>query len=130
MTLIVNKYEIENVLKLPALKRYHYFIKRVADTGKVWGLYQDGWALVGDEKDGKFLPIWPSKEYAELCADGEWSAYKSKFISLNYFLRTYIHDLKKEDIFPVIFYNSNDLGIVVKNESLIQDLVTELKKVE
>ena len=130
MALLINKNEIESVIKLPALKRYQYFIKRVADTGKVWGLYQEGWALAGEDGNHKLLPLWPAKEYATLCAQDEWKDYKPQFVNLNIFLSQYIDDLEKENIFPTIFYTPNDLGLIVKNECLVLDLARELKKVE
>ncbi len=35
---------MEAVLALPREERYAHFVKRVADTEQVWGLYNNGWA--------------------------------------------------------------------------------------
>jgi hypothetical protein len=36
--------QIEAVVALPGSERYSHFIKQVADSREVWGLFKDGWA--------------------------------------------------------------------------------------
>lgn len=50
MTLRINSKQISSILQETGAKRYKYFMRVVADQGKVWGLYDDGWALASDHK--------------------------------------------------------------------------------
>ena len=36
---------MQSVLRLPAARRYSYFLQRVVESGEVWGLDGEGWAL-------------------------------------------------------------------------------------
>jgi hypothetical protein len=72
----LNPRGIEAVLALPGPKRYAHFIKVAADQDKVWGLFSDGWALAGTEDGKEVFPLWPAREYAELCASGLWADYE------------------------------------------------------
>jgi hypothetical protein len=50
MTWNVNDQEFASVIKLPAPKRYAYFLKKVSDWGQLWGLANvDGWAVANDD---------------------------------------------------------------------------------
>ena len=64
--MLLNNKEIEVVSKLPALKRYEYFIKKVADFEEVWGLFDVGWAISEDDNGNSLMPFWSKKEFANL----------------------------------------------------------------
>lgn len=68
----VNPKQMEAVLALPGIKRFEHFIKVIADWQEVWGLYQDGWALAAADDGTTVFPLWPAKEYAQVCAENEW----------------------------------------------------------
>ena len=121
-----NKQEIESVLKLSARERYWYCIKKVADSGCIWGLYQDGWALAGSENGKVFLPLWPMPEFAVLCAEGQWIDYKARSLDIYEFLDSYISELEDNDILPAIFYTVEDYGVPVSYDELRRDLNQEL----
>lgn len=73
----INDKKLQSVIALPAPKRYDHFIKVVADQEKIWGLYKDGWALAEtDDDNSSVFPMWPAKEYAVLCAVGDWAGYE------------------------------------------------------
>jgi len=58
------KKKIENILRMSEDERYNYFIRKVADFEELWGLNDDGWALLGDNDDNRIFPVWPEKEFA------------------------------------------------------------------
>jgi len=74
--------QLAAVVTLPGPERYEYFIKRVADAREVWGLYQDGWALAKTDDGTLVFPMWPSSDYASLCAEYEWDGYDAQAFSL------------------------------------------------
>jgi hypothetical protein len=72
--------ETNAVIKLPGTTRYTYFIKRVADQNQVWGLWKEGWAMGRTDEEMPTMPIWPAREYAELCKFGDWSDFQPRSI--------------------------------------------------
>ena len=119
--------EIEGVLTCDIRKKYEYFIKKVADFEEVWSLRdEDGWATLGTE-DKVFFPIWPKKEYSELCTSDEWKNYHSESIELNEFIEEWIQNLKRDGIRITIMWN-NGAGIDVDWEDLLNDIKLELEK--
>jgi hypothetical protein len=127
---MINKKEMDSVVILDANKRYQYFIKKVADSGLIWALYKDGWALAGDHDGQELLPFWPAKEYADLCAKGIWEGYEAEALDVHDFLDEYLDELKADNIFPTIFYTAKDKGIVPELEKLKKDLRCELSRIE
>jgi hypothetical protein len=74
----------------------------VCDSKKVWGLYHDGWATLGDET-AKYLPFWPHKIFAARFKNASWEAYIPKEIALDEFLERWLPGMKREGFCPAIF---------------------------
>ena len=122
----MNNKEFEAVIKLPASKRYEYFIKKAVDFEELWGLYDDGWAMTADDKGNKMIPFWPKKEFADFCAIDEWKVYVPESIDLYEFIDNWLPDMKADKIKPSIFWNNED-SVVLEAEKLINDLECELE---
>ena len=122
--------EIEAVLKLPGPKRYSHFVKVVADWEEAWGLYDDGWAMAGGEEGVLVFPIWPAREYAELCATGVWENYTPESIPLKDLLEELLPKLKEDGVLPGVFYTPSDKGVLPLADQLLEDLRTECEKYE
>ncbi len=118
--------EFENVRRLSARERYRYFIKKVADSQVVWGLWSDGWALMGDD-DGEAVPVWPHPRFAEAFATADWKQYQPREISLDELLSKWIPGMKadrrKFAVFP-----ANEATTTASPEQLGRDLEQELAK--
>lgn len=125
----ISQKQIESVLKLDANGKYNHFIKRVTNTMEVFALYQDGWALASDGEHPVF-PVFPAKEYAELCANGEWAGYEVIMIPLDEFMNELLPKLKKANTLIGIFYSPNGSSTTPKIEQVIGDLNIELKDYE
>ncbi|NOU64746.1 DUF2750 domain-containing protein [Paenibacillus sp. LMG 31461] len=123
----MNQKEFEAVIKLPANIRYEYFIKKVADSEEVWGLYGDGWAVTEDDKGNLLIPFWPKKIFAEFCIFEEWSHYKAQSITLNEFMNDWLPGISEDHHKPSIFWNRNDSSVVAVNV-LLNDLEQEIEK--
>ncbi len=116
------------VLALQGPARYEHFVKTVADWQEAWGLYDSGWALA-ETDDGKpvFL-LWPTLEYAALCADGQWSEYEPKAITLEDLLTELLPQLESDGTLPGIFYAPSNKGVTLTVQQLRQELAREMKK--
>jgi hypothetical protein len=121
--------KLTNVINLPAPERYSYFIRKVADFEEVWGLYDNGWALL--ENDGnRVIAFWPELEFAELCAVETWKNYTPKKINLEEFLEKWLTGMKKDGTEAAIFYTPQEKGIVVSAQQLFDDLNEEVTQYE
>lgn len=125
--MVLHPKQIEAVLRLPGPERYKHFIKQVADTEKVWGLYKDGWALAATGDGTEVFPVWPAKEYATLCAKDEWLGFEPSEISLNDFMNELLPKLKAGGKLPGVFYTPNDKGVTLEIRQLLADLEKELE---
>jgi len=127
----IRKEELDAVLALPGPKRYSYFIKKVADFEKIWGLWSnEGWALAGNDEGNELFPVWPKKEFAKECIKAHWLNCEPKEIELKYFLDRWIPGMTKDQKKVAVFYTPIDKGVVVTPQRLREDLEAELTKYE
>lgn len=124
----INQKQIDAILALPAPKRYSHFIKKVVGWQKMWGLYDGGWAMAESDDGEPVLPLFPEKEYAELCISGEWSNYKPKEIELSEVFENVIPTLREQNILPGVFYTMEYGSISANVDELESDLKVELSK--
>lgn len=117
-----NAERIQAVLKLPAVRRYAYFLQRVVEAGEAWGLDSDGWALAVDDEGGDVLPLWPGEEFATLCAKRLWEGYAPKSLPLDELLRVVLPQLEAEGLSLGVFFTPQGQGYPVTAAQLRQDL--------
>ena len=119
--------EAKNVLQIDKRKQYEYFIKKVVNFEEVWSLRDDeGWATLG-LGENEFFPVWPKKEFADICIGDEWNQYYSESIDLEEFLDDWIDGLKEDNIRITVMWNSGS-GIDIEWDTLRDDIERELEK--
>ncbi|MGK9204392.1 DUF2750 domain-containing protein [Sinorhizobium meliloti] len=123
----VSPRQMEAVLALPGVKRFEHFIKVIADWQEVWGLYQDGWARAAADDGTAVFPLWPAKEYAQLCALNEWKGFEPRAISLIDFTEVLLPKLKLEDVLPGVFFTPTSKGVTPPVDELVAALEAELQ---
>lgn len=123
----INQKQIDAVTALIGPKRYEHFVKVIADSQEVWGLYKDGWALAATDDNQKVFPVWPAKEYAELCAKKEWIGYEAESFSLDEFMNELLPNLKSDGVLIGIFYTPLKGGVTPTIEQLLNDIERELE---
>jgi len=117
------------VFALPPLERYRHFIKAVVEGRKMWGLYGDGWAMSETPDGHQVLPLWPGREFAELCVADEWSDYQPREIDLEAALGMMIPTLRREGVLPGVFFSNEHGAIIATLDELERDLRAELGRV-
>lgn len=122
----INPAQIKTVLALPGPRRYEHFVKVICDWQKVWSLFKDGWALAATDDGRSVFPLWPAKEYAELCAIDEWAGYESRSFSLDDLLDDLLPKLKQDNMLPGVFYTPGDKGMTPEIDALTSDIKIEL----
>lgn len=123
----VNPKQIESMLALPGIKRFEHFVKVVADWQEVWGLYQDGWALAAADEGTAVFPLWPAKEYAQICAVNEWADYEPRSIDLTEFMEVLLPKLKQDGTLPGVFFTPTGKGITPSVDDLKLAIEAELQ---
>ena len=121
----MNQHKTENLLKLPAEERVAYFVRKVVDLEKVWGLESEGWATAETSDGQVVIPFWPEKELAELCAVSEWKGYVPSEIALSIFTQKWLSGMEVDRILPAIFPTPNDKGVIVEPRQLKEMLASE-----
>ncbi|MEN3278685.1 MAG: hypothetical protein V7631_4475 [Massilia sp.] len=115
---------------MPKELRYEHFIRRVADTGQVWGLVRDGWAI-GKTDDGALVfPMWPSSELAQQCAVLEWEGYGPQPFALQDLFDELLAQLESDGILPGITYTPGEYGLTPSHAQLRADLRARLRQIE
>jgi hypothetical protein len=122
--------QIESVLRLSGPERYAHFVKQVSDHEEAWGLFDDGWALAETDDGRGVLPLWPAIEYAELCATGDWAAYRPKVITIQTLLEEVLPLLEERNLLPGIFPTPQSRGVTPAVSLLREDLQRELARYE
>lgn len=117
--------EIEAVLLLGGPERFLHFVKRVVDEERAWGLFHKGWAKIANSADEPAFPLWPAREYAELCANGLWQEYEPSKIALETLLSELIPMLTKRGLPVAIFPTPSRHSVVITAEQLGNALETE-----
>ncbi len=123
----LNSKQIAAVVALPGKARYEHFVKVIADRQEVWGLYENGWALAGTDDGTTVFPLWPAREYAQLCAEGQWVGYEPRAISLNELMDELLQKLKKDGLLPGVFYTPSNRGVTPTIDELKSAVEAELE---
>jgi len=127
----LNPSRIKAVSSLPGPQRYSHFIKVAADQNKIWGLFNEGWALAGtDDTNESVFPLWPAAEYAQLCALGEWKDFSPREIDLGTFFEILMPKLRESNTNVAIFPTPEEKGGIPELEQVEADLRTELSRIE
>ncbi|SRR6266404_6078337 len=126
----IGEKKLAAVVALPGADRYSHFVKVVADQNQVWGLYDDGWALMGTDDGAEVFPVWPAKEYAALCRIGEWQQYVPRAIPMDSFLGESLPFLKKSGTLLGVFPTPNDKAVTPSLDQVERDIRAELSRIE
>lgn len=127
----VTEKEVESVSSLEPFKRYQYFIKRVADSEKLYSLQnkEGNWAI--SELEGQSLfPFWSAKEFAENCTMDGWEGYSVKEVPMDDFEEELISLIEYNDYLLNIFPVAEKTGFVVNLDEFVRDLTEEMGKYE
>jgi hypothetical protein len=122
----VHPKQLAAVISLTGEERYEHFVKVVVDWQQAWGLYQNGWALATADDGTVVFPLWPAKEYAELCAEKEWSRYQPRPIVLEDLVSELLPKLEKDGMLPGVFFTPKSKGTTPAVRQLLTDLRIEL----
>ena len=114
--------QIQETVLLPGPQRYAYFVRRVVETGTVWGLYRKGWALAKKDDGTLVFPLWPDREFATICADYEWTGYAPQSFALDELVGELLPRLRHDGIATGVFYTPGARDVMPSAGLLLRDL--------
>nr|WP_320037125.1 DUF2750 domain-containing protein [uncultured Bacteroides sp.] len=125
---ITNK-EIEAVSQLEAFQRYEYFIKRVADSEKMYTLVdENGTFAIADVENSAVLSVWSASKFAEENVVDEWRSFSVKEITLEEFEEEIIDMIEKNNWLMNVFSIKGKSGFIVDINEFAKDLSVEMQK--
>jgi hypothetical protein len=109
-------------------QRLHYLLKEIIQHQQVWILTdQDGCVMLNTE-DEDCTPVWPSEEFAQAWATGEWSDCAPKAIGLDTWHSRWTQGLEDDDVAIAVFPGENEEGLVISAQEFDFELKTKAKK--
>lgn len=127
--MITSEKEIIAVCKLGAFERYQYFIKRVADSEKMYCLIDDiGYWAMANVEDRTVISFWSAPEYALMNAINDWDGFLVKEITVEEFEYDFADRIEKNNWLINIFPLKEKSGFVVDINEFARDLSEEMKK--
>ena len=121
--------EVESLIGSDASTRYRYFVHRVADEQRLWGLSDGNDGFVGgrdDESGAPTFAVWPHRCYAEAMQD-TWPDREPEAISIDEWLDDWSEQLSEDGILTAVFPTPDGSAVPVEPERLAADLREELK---
>lgn len=122
MSVKISLEEQEWALNQPNLKRYEYFIQKIVENKEVIALFNDGWAVQGDNHNHFYFPIWPLEIFAEQFATENWSKYKPTKIKLNDFIENHIPQYNEKEIKFSIFPTFSHRSMIIEGALLKKEI--------
>ena len=127
--MVLTDKEINSVIQLKPFDRYMYFLKRVADTERMYTLVNGNNEYALSEVEGNYVfSLWPFREYALLSSVLEWNNYRVKEITLNEFENEVIDFIEQNKYLINVFTVNSKAGFIVNLIEFARDLSDELKK--
>jgi len=124
----MNDKQIDAVLGLSGPERVQHFAKVVTDREEAWGLYGDGWASSATDEGATAFPIWPARDYAQLCGVEEWATYSPRAISLDDLMDRLIPMLREQSADVAVFQTPSGCGVTMTPDEVHAMLASELER--
>ncbi|MBO9674161.1 MAG: DUF2750 domain-containing protein [Sphingobacteriaceae bacterium] len=127
----INENEIKKVSSLEPFKRYNYFLKKIADSEKIYTLGNDEgeWAL-STVKEYSLYPLWSASEFALKCCIDGWSKFRVMEVPLEHFIDVTLVKIVEENLLLNVFPVGNTTGFVVNPKEFLRDIKEELENYE
>ena len=100
------------------------FVRRVIETGQVWGLRSDdGWAnCPSNQNDPDVLLFWSDEAYARRLAENEWASYVPTAIDLASFIDSWLQGMHRDMVLAGVNFNADLAGLEIDPLDLAREL--------
>ncbi|NLD93388.1 MAG: DUF2750 domain-containing protein [Fibrobacter sp.] len=117
--------------------KFENFIKKVSETGIVWGLENDdGFAMSSssefEDEDGEPIELmcfWSEKKLADVCAKDEWKGYKTVQVELGDFLEHWCVGMANDGLVIGVDLDTELTGYEIDPLDLILEISDQLSAI-
>lgn len=120
----ISKEEFQALEKCNSETRYTYTVKRIIDAEVLWTIVdEEDHLVIQTDGNKKLLPVWSSKEYAQVfCVKGE-NNYKYSAITSETFEDSVMEDIRQNDILINVFPTKKEpFGKIVDSNTFVEEI--------
>lgn len=107
---------------LPPKEQYIQFIESIVTQAKVYGLYNEGWALCSTPSGQQTLAVWQNKNLAQLLIRDKWADYAIEEVPLDQFVEKMIPYIRQHNTQLSINLMPEGQNVLVSGRQLLVDL--------
>lgn len=111
---------------VPPHEQYKKFIETTVSQAKVYGLYNDGWALCSTPSGQQTLAIWQSKGLAQLLVNDKWADHQIQEVALIPFVEKVIPYIRQNNTHLSLNLTPEGQNVLVSGRQFLLDLKTHL----
>lgn len=115
-------------LTIDPTERMHQFFTTVAVEHTIWLLIDEHGSVLLSADDEDCVPVWPTKEYAEQWATGEWEGFQAEPISTAKWKSRWTQGLTDDELSIIVFPTHDGEGIVLFPDEFEDELQTRERK--
>lgn len=109
-------------------QRLEYLVKEVVKNQKVWILTDDDGCVMLNTDDEDCAPVWPSEDFAQAWATGDWVACKPKAIDLKTWRTRWTYGLEGDNVAIAVFPGEDEQGLVISAQEFDYELQQQVNK--
>ncbi|MBH0072523.1 DUF2750 domain-containing protein [Pseudoalteromonas sp. NZS127] len=128
MTTANNTEQHDVILGLGAKKRLAFMFETTQQFKQVWILNDDDGCVMLTNEDDDCVPVWPTREFAQAWATGEWEGCTSKAIPTQDWINRWTPGLEDDDLLIAVFPTEDDDGTILFPDEFDTQLKMPKKK--
>ena len=120
----ISNEEFQALEKCNSETRYTYTVKRIIDAEVLWTIVdEEDHLVIQTDGNKKFLPVWSSKEYAQVfCVKGE-NNYKYSAFTWETFEDSVMEYIRQNDILINVFPTKKEpFGKIVDSNTFVEEI--------
>ena len=120
----ISKEEFQALEKCNSETRYNYTVKRIIDAEVLWTIVdEEDHLVIQTDGNKKLLPVWSSKEYAQVfCVKGE-NNYKYSAFTWETFEDSVMEYIRQNDILINVFPTKKEpFGKIVDSNTFVEEI--------
>lgn len=120
----ISKEEFQALEKCNSETRYTYTVKRIIDAEVLWTILdEEDHLVIQTDGNKKLLPVWSSKEYAQVfCVKGE-NNYKYSAFTWETFEDSVMEYIRQNDILINVFPTKKEpFGKIVDSNTFVEEI--------
>lgn len=107
-------------------QQYQTFIETTVAQTKIYGLYDEGWALCSTPSGQQTLPVWQSRGLAQLLIKDKWATYQVEEVSVLQFVEKIIPYIRQHHTHLSLNLGPEGQNVLVSGRQFLIDLKSYL----